>query len=971
MFSETTAPETLRRLAEQYKDACKTCNDRLQSCGHALRQGNTAEAVRLAEMEPNLLDVYTILDFPERNEWADVVATLAFAVPPPLAVEYARDLNDAYDSQNAVEPFLKRYRLAALSRAPLAERIALLREIVQVEPQNIVWVRDQESLEKVRIAELNGEIKNALKENNLSALTALQEELSHHWIAIPPQHLREQVELVLRSNRLQLVEKEMREYAEKLVQAHLEFDHGKSMLLYEKIMQLQKKYRFSVPEDIAQTTRGAVAWLQEESQRKKNRLAYHRVHEQMLKALNGKTPLDELLRLSHQLEIAAADAETSIPEEIAKAIENEIDMRELQRRRKLRLTTTVVAAVCLLILGVISLFAFSYAQYRRTLETIATLEQLKEESAPAVIRNYLSEKENELTEAALGNEQIAALLASLRDVLAADDRRIEQFENKRGQLADMLIETKNTTSPHAVSRQEGLLNDLEQLAKTTVERSIVETLRREHLQLQSDLTGMADREILGKMQAVQNEMTSLNNDRETLAAEKLDRYRELLLELEAASTGIINASPRNRDRCRNMIDGLQKQIETIDSSLAMQGRMAELQRLVGHVESYRKRLGEIATKFPDKDAAQQLHVVADEFDGVALLIESGQLSARLAGHYYESDQAPQEASAITQIGDRVLPRFVDVAQLPVDVELFDAIKAVAKRPKTEESQAELFTNTKKILTAWQQKPVWPLYESPDGPWYYVTTTPERRGTFEYRTRVNGPVQRRLFGETFFRETTGKAQVELAKLVSASFDQMTQRNWTATCTNLITQVQNTEGIDPILKYQLLKTMIREFGEHDAAIQKFYGRVPVLLNDRELENYAEWLNPELPETVELRQKAVESLAKIEWPKPADVAAHYKSLTNRERAMPRPLAWVGFLNRDSDGWKCVFAGNVPPEEGELIIVRRAEDASTANASDAMQYTLVRVGQVDAGHKVIVFDRPQLLYGAPVFLKAVDKGH
>lgn len=310
MFSETAAPETLRRLADRYADACGELNERLQSCARALRQGNVAEAVRLAEMEPNLLDVYTILDFPEREEWGEVAATLAFAVPPPFLAEQARELNDAYASQNALEPFLKRYRLAALARAPLAERIALLREISQAEPQNIAWNRDRESLERVRLETLDAEVKEAVKSNNLLALNALQNELSQQWVVAPPQHLLEQVELVLRSNRLKLVEKEMRKYAERLVQAHMAFDHGKSMVLYEKIMQLQKQYRFSVPDDLVQLTRGAVAWLQEENRRKKDRLAYRAAHEAMLNSLKAETPPAELQRLADRLEIAASDAET-------------------------------------------------------------------------------------------------------------------------------------------------------------------------------------------------------------------------------------------------------------------------------------------------------------------------------------------------------------------------------------------------------------------------------------------------------------------------------------------------------------------------------------------------------------------------------------------------------------------------------------------------------------------------------------
>ncbi|MCL2117595.1 MAG: hypothetical protein FWH27_04105 [Planctomycetaceae bacterium] len=562
-FSETSAPGTLHQLAEQYAGACEELNGRLRSCSFALRQGNITEAVRLAEMEPNLLDVYTILDFPERDEWVEAVSTLALAVPPPLPVEYARELNDAYRAQNVLEPHLKRFRLAVLARASLSERLTLLREIARVEPQNIAWQRDQESLERVRLEELDSEIRDAIQTNHLTTLHTLRDELTQHWIVPPPSHLLEQVELVLRSNRLQLVTEEMRRCGGQLVQAHLEFDHGKSLVIYEKLQRLQSQYKFPVPDDVVQATRGAVEWLQEENRRKKNRLAYRAAHDAVIKALKSDTMPAELRRMAYHLDIAARDAEATVPEELARAVANEITMWELQRRRRTRLVTLVVIVTCLAVIGLVSLFVYSYSQFRKTREIIATLERLKEEASPPAIRGYLAGRETDL--AASNSEQVAALLASLREIVASDDRRIERLDAKCRQFSD-LLDGDGINSPAMYARLEGQLKDVERLTETEDDRRTLETLRGRFLQKSRDYVAGQDENLNAKIQEVQLQITAINDHRELPNAEVLDRYVKLLRELEATGNTYPNASAITRERCRNMINLLREQINRLESN---------------------------------------------------------------------------------------------------------------------------------------------------------------------------------------------------------------------------------------------------------------------------------------------------------------------------------------------------------------------------------------------------------------------
>jgi hypothetical protein len=298
-------------------------------------------------------------------------------------------------------------------------------------------------------------------------------------------------------------------------------------------------------------------------------------------------------------------------------------------------------------------------------------------------------------------------------------------------------------------------------------------------------------------------------------------------------------------------------------------------------------------------------------------------------------------------------------ELPLDMAAWDAVKRVARRPLPDETGDGLFPNAKKLLTSWKQKPVWPLYRAPEEAWYYVTGKPEKAGAFDCLTGSGARMERKHFGGEFFRDRPDESQVEFADRTLTAFDHLTQKNWTDTCTGLLAGLQHANGIDPILRYQLLNALVRDFSECDATINGNYGSMLTEVADREPDRFDGWTNAESPETLAMRKKAFEILAAIKWPDVAVVAAQYRKLVEGGSGPAVRFSWIGFLNLDSDGWKCERNADDMLAPGELVIVR-AKDGNPVEA-----FSLVRVGQVDADHRVRLFDVAQMLQGAPVFLK------
>ncbi|MDR1494248.1 MAG: hypothetical protein LBT05_16250, partial [Planctomycetaceae bacterium] len=115
----------------------------------------------------------------------------------------------------------------------------------------------------------------------------------------------------------------------------------------------------------------------------------------------------------------------------------------------------------------------------------------------------------------------------------------------------------------------------------------------------------------------------------------------------------------------------------------------------------------------------------------------------------------------------------------------------------------------------------------------------------------------------------------------------------------------------------------------------------------------------------RQAINILAKIRLPKPELVKESFAKYAEEEHfAKPYRFRWIGFLNRDRNNWKCELKSG-EDVEGELYIVRRKENAS----SDSGGYSLIRVGNIGAKQKVQLFNNPNMLQCAPVFVKQANQ--
>ncbi|MEQ9407901.1 MAG: hypothetical protein RIK87_09235 [Fuerstiella sp.] len=194
--------EELERLHSELDAEIRMANKRLRECDALLAEGHRSEAIQLAEQEPNLLEVVSILDFPELPEWNDFVAELGLTVTPELQIDIATDLNGAYSDDAPLERLLRKFRVLSLGRAPLRSRIDVLRQIAKRDAGTAYWQDDLKTYEQTRIRQIADESREAVASRDLATVRRLSEEIHKKpWLVKPDRRIVERLDKLMKEVR--------------------------------------------------------------------------------------------------------------------------------------------------------------------------------------------------------------------------------------------------------------------------------------------------------------------------------------------------------------------------------------------------------------------------------------------------------------------------------------------------------------------------------------------------------------------------------------------------------------------------------------------------------------------------------------------------------------------------------------------------------------------------------------------------
>lgn len=157
---ELAATAHLRELLPVYAaELLPDINQRIVACHALIKRGLRDEALGRASETPNLIRVANTLDLDrfgteEVSRWKEASALVGLVWPASLRFDLLGDLMETEAEVAALKPLLDTWRRLNIGRAPLPQRLAVLRQLAERDPNCHVWRELLASHEKHRFAEI-------------------------------------------------------------------------------------------------------------------------------------------------------------------------------------------------------------------------------------------------------------------------------------------------------------------------------------------------------------------------------------------------------------------------------------------------------------------------------------------------------------------------------------------------------------------------------------------------------------------------------------------------------------------------------------------------------------------------------------------------------------------------------------------------------------------------------------------------
>ena len=332
--------DRIERAHATYVEAVEQVNRRLRQCEELLHRGHRSEAIQLCEGKPNLLDLVAILDFPEHEAWTGYARQFDLAPPPDLMIDIASELNEAYSAELPLAELLRRHRLCALARLPLAPRIAVLRKIAHRDRDNPLWKTDLRAFEKARHAELRHEVTLAERNDEIDALAELDREVSDPaWLQSPPRSIAERVGGAHRRLRARRARLEIERMEPELATATAAGDVARGRALRERWQSLAADAEIE-PEQAGATAARFLEWLDEHDQRDRVTADVQSAVERLERAIERNASSEELQRLSRDVTGVGHE----LPQPVEWRLSEALDVLALTHRSPVRSAVRAVHA---------------------------------------------------------------------------------------------------------------------------------------------------------------------------------------------------------------------------------------------------------------------------------------------------------------------------------------------------------------------------------------------------------------------------------------------------------------------------------------------------------------------------------------------------------------------------------------------------------------------------------------------------
>ena len=948
----------LQRLYKKYLSVVQTVNSVLKRCLDLIEKGRKSDAIMRAD-ENNLLELVSILDFPEQHEWIAYVSQFGLSVPPAIDQFASRQINACYAPAQRLEPLYRLNRRHALANSPLRVRIGVMRRIERMEEGSAREVagRQLELFETERLKSLRKELAEATEEQNLRQLNVLCTELnSKDWYKTPDQALIRSAAKAVQQEESRRARLRMPDLAARLQDAWSAQDVTSARHIRELWEASQKLAQRSDSDPLIQETRAAFVWLKEIDDGESRKQQHDDAVTYLREALDQRKAREFLEPLEHTLEIT----EDGIPATLKARLKTRYDELDTESSRKnvRRLIATALSIVGIAAVGIFVLQARSITD--RTdghISAITTLLERNDVDAAELYIATLQKEQPEMTDV----PQIQMLLVDVGQARKDEDIRKAAFESRVQSLNEQLNQATSLTDVKSLKE---LANSLK--ANGAAEDNAVEQLITAIEKKQQESQTQIDHSFELALQKAAGDFENYKNQNSPDASalqEFLDKFRGLVEEPDVSPELIsVQAGPK----------ALAMQCETLLFDLNLETQKARMQQnvtvSVGSVPAYRTALSAYIKEFSRDSLALRFDsLLQSEADGWGRVDEINEF---VKLHSIDCTKLnPVQARTFVseaQVFITAYPEFPRAADLK---KLTDYLTFVSRR--INEDGQPIHSGIVDLL----------MKANLDDLYVVMLATGERTYSNKEPEVVTEPPRVKLFPLTdwlavarqrderpkYFPYATVSVQMREGKpfweapesvLIQSIVDQLRtidEHDWDRTMVDQLQGVYDQTRLDPIFRLFMLRTILATATKGSDVISEQYLKTEQQLNDMRLDG----INPFDPddENTNLIRKRVAELLKTF----KDPGILLPELTAWRDARSKltiqgTYRWVAWLKQGVAGWEC---------RSEVLMADRCTGVLfvySKNSSGTYQFR--KLGTVDQGKVEILTHSTPLSEGQPVYL-------
>lgn len=353
-----TRTPAVEALAREYATECRRVFDRLDQCEEFLSKGLISESVFHARTAPDLLEELTLLEFPEKDSWEEVMELYQLPVPPEIPLHKAVSINRAYSDHHLQQDLLGRWRLVNIGHAPLARRLEILRQLCRLDPNNLAFQDNLGELEGERLNEMLSMAREATAKGDPFTLRKMIGELDDpaNWTQNPDRGVASEIRALGQSSYEQAARKEAQALLRQILDAFRHREESRLQALWPQFLEKCTEAAVHPGDDMFRVAQPARIWLEESQVRRERKSRRDQAHEQIWSALrDGATTEEELLKYSDFYE---RNKESFGPMDpgLAQALDTRLE--RFQRKDQARETLIMGVAFVLGALAIVAFLAF-------------------------------------------------------------------------------------------------------------------------------------------------------------------------------------------------------------------------------------------------------------------------------------------------------------------------------------------------------------------------------------------------------------------------------------------------------------------------------------------------------------------------------------------------------------------------------------------------------------------------------------